>query len=226
MNWEMLRAEVRRRARARLADTEPSAPLDIRKLALAFPEAIDGYRYTIENSEDRACVGVLEGDSLICNSDELHCCHVCLADGCEYHMAHDFEAHDVLRIWKNDHGIGYICEVSETLPRWGRAWELHHREILFGRVVFGGFGAGPLTITRQGKPAVPLRLARRDTFSDFLIVLKRVVTLQFLYRPPPPNKDLVIPREAAVLLAPEELEFYFAVSLVFRTVYFGLDFCI
>ena len=151
---------------------------------------------------------------------------------------------DETLIYRNGKLLGRFVCVKKEKTLWGladpyrMAWELWKNDVLFGTVQIGGyifFGkiytktyvtADSLYIKRVNKPSLPIRIARIDKITDMPKILFRIVTLAPLWQNKKTviNKDTVIPATAPDLEDDTDTVFYFAVNVVFRTLFFDLAF--
>jgi hypothetical protein len=151
---------------------------------------------------------------------------------------------DETLIYRNGKLLGRIVCVKKQKTLFGSgspyrmAWELWKNDVLFGKVRIGGhifFGkiysktyvaADSLYIERVNKPSLPIRIARIDKITDVPKILFRILTLAPLWQSKKTllNTDTVIPATAPELEDATDTIFYFAVNVVFRTLFFDLAF--
>jgi hypothetical protein len=206
----------------------PGARCQLTELALAYPEDDHEYRCQIERAEDRKTVGCLEGEQGQRHDPLRNYCFVALSDGRTFELVERRKEPDTTQVWHSGRVIGRVVTTRRDLLGGlisATAWKLY-----LGERVFGGVerGTAPrpnsLSIRRGGDAAaLPLALAPAGPLRQLCRTIGRLATLRFLTTPAA-DADRIIPAEAAALLDEKELAFYFAAALLFRTVYFKLDF--
>lgn len=219
---------VRKRCERNMCTIERRADYKLTDLAVAFPEGVRGYRCTIERASNRETVGRLEGDRGG-KRDPMHAyCVVELSNGTKLEFLKKKANPDVTIILCNNSYFGSCTCTDKTAVLFvacEREWELQ-----LGRAKFGQIRRGLLVtednlfISCPDGTRLPIILAYKNSIADFPVVLWRLLSLSFLFTPPPPNRDLIIPHEAGMGLSEKELVYYFAISLYFRAAVFQLEY--
>ena len=218
---EIVQARLRERAGG--IKIKRDEPCDLSQIAFAFPRHLKTYEYTLERSADREPVGFVVGRASYCA--------VWLYGGTTFDFRQDEQTPDATIIRHNQQIIG-ISKITATGGFWRQRYpnrfEISVNDKPWAVVERPAIVSGPLYLQRRvwgdGGQELPLKLHRENQFRAFVIALSRLMTLAFLYTPPPVNRDLVIPLEARERLTKDEYPLYFALAVLFRAVYFGNEY--
>lgn len=102
-------------------------------------------------------------------------------------------------------------------------WELLFKDRVFGRITRqDNVTWNNLFVTRDHGERLPVIPASHAGFKDVMIAWGYLLTLGPLRGKPWPNPDLIVPQRVRPHLAPDEIAFYVAITMLYR-VYFGLD---
>ena len=220
---------VQTRAAKLMARVRPCAPYGLADLALSCPSGVNGYGYDVERSSDWATVGCLVGDRSWRKRDPVaEYCLVELSDGTRFEFEQLRADPDRVEIRQNGDVLGQSRVIAADRflrMSYPTKWELRQGDKVFGVVERGAcVSRDSLCVRCIGRPDLQLILAQEGGLMEVLKCIGRLVSLSFLFMPLPPNRDLVIPADTAQLLRPHEVTFFFAVALLFRAVYFKLEF--
>ena len=219
---------VRKRCERVMHRVDRSLEYSLTDLAAAFPGDVGGYRYTIERASNSEVVGCLEGHHGRKADPVAEYCLFELSNGTKVEFVRWRESPEATAIVSDGRALG-LCICTDLRRGWifehKGSWELEVAGAEFGDIRRGTMVTRDnLFILRPDGSRLPLILARQDRLRDFFLVFWRLLSFSFLYRPPPPNRDLIIPEGYGNGLSDDELLFYFAISLYFRASVFQLDY--
>ena len=191
-----------------------------KKLAYAFPSRdrrIGIYKYEFERAQDRETAGYA-----VCCKDELAenvtlYMLACLADGNAVEIVRLADPGNVTSLFLNAEKIGTITGGEQ---KWGKtvAWEIKSGDSVIG-TVRRGFGVGRMSlhVERSEKPPIQLVLTRKEGLYEVLKTLGRLLTFFiWIFKPAPPNTDLVVPSEALEAAPDVPIWLHAAISIFFR----------
>lgn len=202
----------------------PGATCQLTDLALACPEDDHGFRCQLERVEDHRAVGCLEGERGPHHDPLRNYCFIALCDGRTFELVDRRREPDTTQVWHNGQVIGRVVTTRRDMLNElisPTAWKLYLGDQVFGEVEHGQSPEPEsLSIRRGGDAAaLPLALVHAGPLRQLCRTIGRLARLRLLATPTA-DADRIIPAEAAALLSEQELAYYFAVALLFRTVYF------
>jgi hypothetical protein len=211
-----------------MAEIDGGSACALAELAVAFPQQVRGYSYSIERSSDRRSVGCLEGGQGRLGDPVREYCAILLSDGTTIELAELSETPGTVSMWHDGRPFGRCVSAGEgkpLRPASAKAWDLYLEERPFGKIERGLVVThGSLFIQRPDGRRLPLVLARSRSHVDMVRCLWSLVSLRLLWGRPWPNRDLVLPDGSIEGLSEAEVLYYFAISLFFRAWAFGFEF--
>jgi|GEM_PF-4729490 len=182
--------------------------------------------------------GAAAGDRSSRNEPFYEYCLTALADGTNFEVWTRKDQRELTRLAINGKEFAR-CKTTWSKFLWDSLrtrWDIFVNDKLWGHVETGDyllFGKyiycrhlvrwNSLKVTRPGRPAIPLYIARYEEISDFLGAAFRLATLQFLWRKRPCifASSFVIPHGVQEV-GNDEITALFATSIAFRAVFFDL----
>lgn len=126
-----------------------------------------------------------------------------------------------------------ICEYFCCILSDGRCYEAYTTNANREANMFGGsfyseslVTWNSLKVVREGKPDLPIHIARHDTPLDFFKAVAKLFTLFPFWAKKKwiVCNDLVIPEHAPKLSDENEISYYFLLNLLFRILFFDIGF--
>jgi hypothetical protein len=200
--------------------------IELAQLAFAFPTDVGSYMYDIERSCDRAQVGKIVAYRGTHNDPLLAYLCVALANGDCFEAYTKREEQCSLHLINNGTLFGNCRTDAKDVLRGSNflqlfLWNEYWGSIRPGRIV----SRNSLHIDRREGEVLPIILSRKDSIIDFVVAVGRLVSLAFLWSPPPANLDLVIPSEVALMkLTEDEQRLYFILTICLRAMIYRMEF--
>ena len=198
--------------------------IDLRDVAVAFPEDIKGRRYRLERKATRVALGSVEAVVARTGGESGYEIVVDFITG-ERIMARS-RGSNTIDVFAGDRRIGRVVSNRSDIAEVARPmrWSVYLHEDLWGTVSRAGITIGQsLAMRTVDGEEWPIRVGRVDRFSDFLKALLSLLTLS-IWRPQPVNLDTVIPQGTPTTGHTDRCVLFFAVNLVFRMLVLPHDF--
>lgn len=218
------------RARERLVSSCHGATKTARtpyQVSFAFPDSINGLRYTLESPNTRDRVGAVEACKSLPTGDCRSYVAVLLLD---HFLIESFELKDSpgsFIFFSGDRIIGGL-QATEYRSCFGirtpHKWVVSCEERCWGVVVRGAaVTCDNLSIHLSAGGTLPLHIGRKDSVYTVFRSLLRIFLHGHLFLQPSVNTDNVV-FLGDLTLTRDELRVYFLTVSVFRTILFGIDF--